>query len=395
MSGIVGFFAFSDRWNVARFTYYGLLALQHRGRGAVGISLLEGRRFSSSKKTGDVEDLRTDGLRGWASVGYVGKSDEFPLIIKNSSIVIDGIADRPSLESLAEDPLILNKRKFAFISLNKEGKLVVGRDYWGLKPLYLGAFGFDMVVVSSEPSAIWAVGGELRREIQPGEVLEIDRWGLRSNVLESRRRVCSLEFVYLSRLDSTLSNASIYKTRLKLGELLAMEYPLAADVVVGVPETGVPMALGYSRVSGIPMELGFVRTGSHVRTMGLEDQFMRLVGAQLKLNPIREAFDGKKVILVDDSMVTGNTLRNTVQWVRRSGATEVHVLLGSPPLIRGCPYGMDVPDSNKLITSEGEHIERIVGANSIHWLSMKAMYEAIGNSDLCTFCMGGRGGEEP
>ncbi|BBD71741.1 amidophosphoribosyltransferase [Sulfodiicoccus acidiphilus] len=388
MSGIVGLLAFSDTWNVVKFTYYGLIALQNRGRGVAGLALVNDDLQQIIGTKGEASELEVEGARGWASIGYVGRDRKYPLQLGSQVIVVDGIASDDELIRALEDPT--QPLKFSFISLTKNGTLTVRRDSFGLKPLYLGSFGFDVVMVASEPSAIWAVGGELRRELDPGELLVIDRMGLSMRPSKrEKRRTCSLEYIYMSRLDSVLSDVPIYQARVKLGELLAKDYPINADVVVGVPETGIPVAIGYSRASGISFELGFVKMGSYVRTMGIDDPFMRLVGAQLKLNPIKSVFDDRRVILIDDSMVTGNTLRNTVQVVRRAGAKEVHVLLASPKLVRSCPYGVDVPDSRFLV-NEGDVYKRI-GADSLRWITIESMYRALGTRELCTLCMGGQG----
>lgn len=170
---------------------------------------------------------------------------------------------------------------------------------------------------------------------------------------------------------------------------MARERRVDADVVIGVPDTAIPYAIGYSRRTGIPLELGFVRTGSSIRTMLASDYFLKIVGIQLKLNPIKSSVKGKKVVLIDDSMVTGRTLKNVVFSLRSLGAREVHVLIASPKLISNCPYGMQIPEERELITANlsDEEVARVIGADSIYWLSLEGLYRAVGHRNLCLGCM--------
>jgi len=174
----------------------------------------------------------------------------------------------------------------------------------------------------------------------------------------------------------------------KIGEQLAEEKKIDADVVIGVPDTAIPFAIGYSKKSGIPYDLGFTRTGSPIRTMLASDDFLKIIGVQLKLNPIKYVVKGKRVILIDDSMVTGRTLKNTVFALRSLGAKEVHVLIGSPKLISKCPYGMEVPEEKDLIAANlsEEEIAKVIGADSIYWLSLEGLYKVLGKS-ICVGCM--------
>ena len=209
----------------------------------------------------------------------------------------------------------------------------------------------------------------------------------------SRRAYCSFEYVYYARPDSVMNGIHVYEVRRRIGLLLAKENPVEADVVIGVPETAIPFAMAYSQATGIPVEMGFMRTGRSVRTAIKPTQFERLVGVQLKLNPIRAAVKGKRVVLIDDSVVRGTTLRNTVYLLRKRGAKEVHVRIGSPAIVARCPYGTAVPPEDELIgrALKPDEIAQVIGADSFSYLSVDGLTEAIGLSknSLCLGCFTG------
>ena len=394
MAGIIGIMAFDKIWNISKFLYYSLIGLQHRGYLRSGVVTLN-NGFSKIQGEKPPEDLKFS-LDGWAGIGYTGNSAYYPIIFDDVAIVVDGIIkNKELLNKVNKDPdttLKELKGAFSLIALTKEGQIIAYRDESGLKPLSIGAFGFDIAIVSSENVGINVIGGETRREINPGEMIIIDKYYIDSVKLkESNKSYCSIEYIYQSRIDSKINEREIYSLRVKIGEQLAKEKPLKGDTIIGVPDTALPFAVGYSRVSGIPLDLGFARTGSPIRTMLADDSFMKVVGVQLKLNTIKSAVYGKKVILIDDSMVTGLTLKNTVNSLRRMGAKEVHVLIGSPKLISYCPYGVDVPKSSDLIAANlnDEEIAKVIGADSIYWLSLKGLYDVIGIKSICVGCMTG------
>lgn len=394
MAGIVGILAFDKIWNVSKFLYYSLMGLQHRGYATSGVALLD-ERIRGKVRDVPPEDLDVE-LSGWAGIGYAGTRRGYPVITEEVAIVVDGVL-KVDLEQfsrkLVSDPegALLNSRgAFSLVALTADGNLIAYRDETGLRPLSLGGFGFDMGIVASEPVAMWVIGGEFRREIRPGELVVLSRLNVKSKQLkESKKAYCSIEYVYQARIDSFVNESEVYWARLKIGEQLAEERPVEADVVVGVPDTALPFALGYSRRLGIPLELGFTRTGSPIRTMLASDDFLKIVGVQLKLNPIKGAVHGKRVVLIDDSMVTGTTLKNTIASLRRLGAKEVHVLIGSPKLISRCPYGIEVPEEKELIAANlpEEEIAKVLGADSIHWLSMEGLRKALSSDHLCVGCM--------
>ena len=267
----------------------------------------------------------------------------------------------------------------------------------GVKPLEVGSIGFDMGILASETGALDVVGANHTGSVRPGEVVYLDPLSISRKMLETSRIAhCAFEYVYLARLDSFMEDRSINDVRERIGEVIADESPAInakEAVVIGVPETAIPFAMSYSRRRNIPMRMGFVRTGRHTRTALKTNQFERVAGVQLKLNPIKSSIRGKETILIDDSVVRGNTLKNTVLNLKRKGATKVHVRVGSPALIAGCPYGVEVPPRDELIgrNISEEEIADIIGADSFAYISTEGLAKAIGipREKLCMGCFTG------
>ncbi|AWR97556.1 amidophosphoribosyltransferase [Acidianus sulfidivorans JP7] len=396
MGGIVGILAFDKIWNISKFLKYSLMGLQHRGYSNTSVAILNEKIVKSDSNSAP-EDLEINS-EGWAGIGYTGSRGCKLQIFDEIALAIDGIT-KESPEQIAKivlkDPENLKNVKGAFsmIALSKEGEIIAYRDESGLKPLALGGFGFDLGIISSEMTGITVIGGDFRREVKPGELIIMNKYNIETKqLIEPKESYCSIEYIYQSRIDSYVNGKYIYDLRVKIGEELAEERKIDADTVIGVPDTALPFALGYSRKTGIPMNFGFTRTGSPIRTMLASDDFLKIVGVQLKLNPIKSAVFGKRVILIDDSMVTGTTLKNTVYNLRRLGAKEVHVLIGSPKLISYCPYEVEVPPSSELIAANlsDEEVSKVIGADSIYWLSLEGLYKVIGNNKLCVGCMLGK-----
>ncbi|BCU71399.1 amidophosphoribosyltransferase [Stygiolobus caldivivus] len=395
MGGILGIYAFDKIWNVSKFLYYGLIGLQHRGYSYSGITALNEKGFSTVLDNVAPEDLDIKGLEGWSGVGYSGTKGGYPMVTDYGVAVIDGVLRDPEnlLRSIYKDPesgLRESKGVFSLVFLTKDGRMIGYRDESGIKPLEIGGFGFDLAILSSETSGISVIGGEFKREIAPGEMVYIDQYSVSyAKIKEAKPQYCSIDIIYQSRIDSHVFNADIYDIRVKIGEQLASERKIEADVVIGVPDTAIPYAIGYSRKTGIPFALGFTRTGSPIRTMLASDEFLKVIGVQLKLNPIKASVKGKRIVLIDDSMVTGRTLKNTIFSLRSLGAKEVHVLIGSPKLVSYCPYGMEVPEEKDLIAANltDEEISKVIGADSIYWLSLEGLYKVIGHRNLCVGCM--------
>lgn len=360
MSGLIGIFAFDENWTVSRFLYYGLMGLQHRGQESAGIATFQENKFYRKAYRGLAEEAFKEGdlqeLKGNIGCGSVSTNPDLlqPLLVKNngrsmvlafSGALVDKNPEdfgsaliRESLRSDLDQAALTVMEKFrggySFIALTDDGRMVSGRDPMGIRPLCVGGLGFDLAVFASESSALDVIGSDLSREVEPGEVITTELFSVRRTLLHSRSKTayCSFEYVYYARPDSVVNSIPVYDVRRRIGLFLAKENPVEADVVIGVPETAVPFAMAYSQATGIPVETGFVRTGRSVRTAIKPTQFERLVGVQLKLNPIQTSVKGKRIILIDDSVVRGTTLRNTVYLLRKKGAKEVHVKIGSPAI---------------------------------------------------------------
>ncbi len=403
MGGILGIRAFGRGWRVAAFMRYGLLALQNRGSGGVRLATL-GQEFRESS-AGSAD--RLEDPPGEAGVGAVlSGHDSWFHVSEGLAVAGDGRPDegwQRFSDSLYEalrsrDPagavadLVAGAGgRYSFVALSREGFLVAGRDAAGSLPLEVGSMGFDMGAVASESAALEVMGFEHVASLRPGEVM------LMGPMEVERRRAgardpsaCSFEYVYYARHDSVVDGVPVYSVRERLGEVLAEEAPAEADVVIGVPETSLPVAAGYSRRSGIPLAFGFVSSVGRIRTAGLASPLERLAGVQLKLNVIGSSVEGRDVVLVDDSVVRGTTLRNVVWNMKRKGARRVHVRIGSPPLVGGCPLGR-VPPRDELISSGApeDAIAAVVGADSLRFLSLEGLLRALGRRGLCTACWGG------
>jgi len=437
LAGIVGIYAFDSLWRMARFTYYSLLALQHRGQESAGIVTCHEGGLSEYKSRSTVDRVfieeRLTAMRGWMSIGCVDaevRPEEFlqPVIVSKPikmAFCMDGkavnwqeLALKEGIRSESDVPAIamllskyvekhgpldgavklleVLKGGYCFVALTERGEMIAARSPSGLKPLVIGSFGFDYGVVASESCAIDVIGADYKADIFPGEVYLFTPYSIeKARAGGSDVTYCSFEYVYLARPDSYINDISVYEARARIGEALAEEHPVEGDVVIGVPETAIPFAMAYSNKTKIPIAMGFVRTGPHVRSAIKPTQFERLVGVQLKLNPIKAAIRGKRLILIDDSVVRGNTTKNTVTIMRNKlGVKEVHVRIGSPKIISHCPFGVEVPPEDELIARHltDEEVAAVVGADSFHWLSLEGLIKAIGLSrdKLCLGCFTGQ-----
>ena len=428
MPGIICIYPFGfgrENWKVARFLYYGLLALQHRGSESCSIITFDGE-FNITSRRGpvdeafDEEDLK--GLPGFMGAGMVSpKEGDLPITVsspKRLTLIYDGmpkLAEKRmeawrALAEMLSDEMAKTKDSleatakvlreveggYSFIALTEDQEVIIARDGYGVKPLEIGSLGFDLGAVASETSALDVLGMDHVSTVKPGEIIRFDPYSVerRSIGRSGNHRYCSFEYVYLARPDSVINGISVYGVRERIGEVLAEEKPVKADIVIGVPETAIPFAIGHSKASGVEMGLGFISTGRRVRTALKPSFFERLVGVQLKLNPIKDVVDGKDIILIDDSVVRGTTLRNTVWNLKRRGARRVHVLIGSPPLCSPCPYGEEIPPPDELVARSlsEEEMAEVVGADTLHFLTLKGLMKAIGlpPNALCLSCwMGG------
>ncbi|MBU7042502.1 MAG: amidophosphoribosyltransferase [Theionarchaea archaeon] len=389
MAGVLGIYAFEEIWNVSRFLFYGLVAIQNRGEEFSTVSVGK----DTLTVSGTPDNLDVTPLKGHAGIAGVFTKEEGFYSQDGVSIFYDGTLDVAQLAHKiaqgepVEDVLSTVEGAYSLLVL-KDNVLYATRDRHGIKPLCIGGIGFDMAVVSSESSALDVIGAEYSRDIKPGEVVVIDQHYIESIENGANQTAhCAFEYVYFSRPDSQVFGTSVHSVRKLIGEHLEGQ---EADVVIGVPETAIPFAMAYATKYDIPVDLGFVRTGRPTRTAIKPTQLERMIGVQLKLNPVRTAVAGKRVVLIDDSVVRGTTMRNTVSLLRRRGAKEVHVRIASPKLVAPCPYGVEVPTRDELIAVDNseEEIARIIGADSFSYLKVDTLKGLIG-LPVCTGCMTG------
>lgn len=450
MCGVFGVWAPGE--DVAKLTYFGLYALQHRGQESAGISVSNGRQILVFKDMGLVSQVfdentlesfsghlavghcrySTTGGSTWQNaqptfrptghgsiaLGHNGNlvntadlaqmvtdlpSDEDELDIhaaqlevstNDTSLVTALLAHHPdvSLEQRALEILPEIKGAFSFVWMN-EDTLYAARDPEGIRPLVLGRLDRGWVV-ASEDAALATVGASVVREIEPGELVVIDESGLRSHKFaEPERKGCVFEYVYLARPDATIAGRSVHEARVEMGRELARQFPVEADLVIPVPESGTPSATGYAEESGIPFGQGFVKNAYVGRTFIQPSQTLRQLGIRLKLNALEHMIRGRRIVVVDDSIVRGNTQRAQVRMLREAGATEVHVRISSPPVKWPCFYGIDFATRAELIANglDVDEIASSIGADSLGYISLDGMIEATGQpaSSLCTACFTG------
>jgi len=411
----------------ANLTYLGLYALQHRGQESSGIVSNDGTQFHQEKAMGLVAEIftkdRLKRLPGRSAIGHnrystAGSSDlknAQPLVVNfafgnlalahngnlinaqmlrneleaygaifqsttDSEVIVHLIAQ--SRQSLLLNRVIdaLNQVRGAFsITLLTDQGLIAARDPYGFRPLCLGRIK-DAWVVASETCAFDLIGAETVRDVEPGELILAEEGGLRSFYPFSKAKpaMCVFEHIYFARPDSRIYGHNVYATRKALGRQLAKEAYVAADIVIPVPDSGVPAALGYSEGSNIPFESGLIRNHYVGRTFIEPEQRIRHFGVKVKLNAVREILDGKRVIVIDDSIVRGTTSRKIVKMIRHAGAKEVHMRISSPPVISPCFYGIDTPTKKELIgaTHRIEEIRKYITADSLAYLSLEGMLAA-------------------
>ena len=441
MGGIIGMFD-KGNINVVAETYYGLIALQHRGQQSAGIAINNDGIITCYKEIGlvtDVFDEKILGiLKGDIALGHVrypASGHNFaanvqPIMVKykngNLSLAHDGnlinaeeirnqMEDEGMIFSTTTDSEVLAamiarsykgdiikaiqdalskvRGSYALIIMTND-KLIAVRDSLGFRPLVLGKLEGGYVL-SSETCALDTIGAQLVRDIKPGEILVIDKDGIESidNKANMPRKTCIFEYVYLARPDSIMDGLGIYKAREKAGRILAREQPADADIVIAVPDSGTPAAIGYANESHIPFSIGLIKNRYVGRTFIQPSQSVRELEIKLKLNPLKEYIKGKRVVMVDDSIVRGTTSKKIVKGLRNAGATEVHVRVSSPPVINPCYYGIDTPRKKELVgsvTSVKEIMERI-GADSLGYLSLRGLLESVESQGegFCTACFSG------
>jgi amidophosphoribosyltransferase len=437
--GVFGIFGHPE---AAKMAYLGLYALQHRGQESAGIASTDGANIHVHKSLGHVQEIFTPDviaqLPGEAAIGHTRYSTAGDTSLMNAQpVVIDcnkgklalghngnltnAIEVRRRLEhrgsifqSTSDTEVIvhliarssarnlsgaiadaLNQVEGAYsLLLLTRDEIYAIRDPRGFRPLCLGRLN-GAWVAASETCAFDLIDAEYVREVEPGEMVRISRSGIESIRFapEKPHQYCIFEHVYFSRPDSVVFGRPVNESRERLGRLLAQEHPAQADLVTPVPDSGVPAAIGFAAESGIPFQMGLIRNHYIGRTFIEPEQAIRDFGVKLKLNPVRRMLEGKRVVLVDDSIVRGTTSRKIVRLVREAGATEVHVRISCPPTISPCYYGVDTPRREELIGANNsvEQIRQFLGADSLGYLSLKSMRAAVEDTEgkFCTSCYTG------
>ena len=432
----------------ARTTYYGLYALQHRGQESCGIAVNNNRDITHYKDMGLVNDVFNDEiltkLDGKMAVGHVrysttGESmreNAQPLVLRyvKGNIAIAHNGNLVNKDELAQELSVtgaifqtttdtemiaytiakerLNSKSveeavektinhlvgaFSLIVMSPQ-KLIAARDPWGFRPLCMGKKG-DAIVFASETCALDSVGAEFVRDIEPGEIVVVQDGKIstiRTHVGKKPHTMCIFEYLYFARPDSIIEGQSAHDSRMLAGKYLAQEFPVEADVVIGVPDSGLSAAMGYAKESGIPYDIGFVKNKYIGRTFIQPSQAMRENSVRIKLNVLKSTVEGKRVVMVDDSIVRGTTSKRIVSLLRHFGATEVHVRSSAPPFMFPCYFGTDVPSKDQLVacnyTMDG--IKELIGADSIGFLSVNSLEKIIPNAN-CQFCDGCFSGKYP
>lgn len=431
--GILG----KEAIEAASITYYGLYALQHRGQESAGIAVSNNKEIECHKAMGLVSEVFNESLietlEGNLAIGHVrysttGSSNVInaqPIIGKyklgsiaiahngnlvnadiirelledggcifqtsnDSEVILNLIARgaKRGIEKAVVDAIQAIKGSYAIVILAGD-KLIGVRDPNGIRPLCIGRLN-DNYILCSESCALDAVGAELVRDVRPGEIVIIDKEGLKSIDFNERAKheICSFEYIYFARPDSIIDGINVYEARFKAGEKLYEENPVEADVVIGVPDSGMAAAMGYAKASGIPYGIGFVKNKYVGRTFIAPSQSIREKAVAVKLNPLKINVQGKRVVLIDDSIVRGTTSRRLVELLRKAGATEVHFRAASPVVKYPCYFGIDTPYRKELIGAQLEvsKIKEEIGADSLTYLSLEGLLKSLGGVNR--FCLG-------
>ncbi|MEH7156398.1 amidophosphoribosyltransferase [Neobacillus drentensis] len=437
--GIFGVWGHQD---AAQLTYYGLHSLQHRGQEGTGIVVSDGKQLKGVKGEGLVAEIFTTEamkeLTGTSAIGHVryatagggGYENVQPLLFhsQTGSLALAHNGNLVNVNSLkhqleaqgsifqtssdtevlahlmkrsgysdskdrAKNALSMLKGAYAYLIMT-EDELMVALDPHGLRPLSLGCLG-DAYVVASETCAFDVIGAEYIRDIRPGELLIINNQGITSEqfAVSSTKAICMMEYIYFSRPDSNIQGINVHTARKNLGKRMAIEAPFEADVVTGVPDSSISAAIGYAEAAGIPYEMGLIKNRYVGRTFIQPSQSLREQGVKMKLSPVRGVVEGKRVVMVDDSIVRGTTSKRIVTMLKDAGATEVHVVITSPPIKNPCFYGIDTSTKEELIASDKsiEEMRQLIGADTLTFISVEGMIEAIGKKDgdgTSGYCLG-------
>ncbi|MCR4703483.1 MAG: amidophosphoribosyltransferase [Saccharofermentans sp.] len=439
-----GIFGIHGSRDCACDVYYGLFSLQHRGQESCGIATNDDASIECVKGMGLVSDVlsseKISNLKGDIAIGHVRYStsggsvpeNAQPIVtqyskgtlsiahngnLTNADILKRDLEDKgaifhtttdseviayliaskrsstPSVEEAVKEVMGMIKGGYALLVMSPR-KLIAARDPFGLKPLVMGKLD-SAVIFCSETCALEAVGAEFIRDIEPGEIVTVENGKITSldSGIKRKMKKCVFEYIYFARPDSVIDGISVAVARREAGRILARKHPCDCDIVIGVPESGIDAALGFSSESGIPYEKGFVKNSYVGRTFIKPSQEQRKQAVKIKLNPISSVVKGKRVVIIDDSIVRGNTIANQVNMLRNAGAVEVHVRISSPPFMHPCYYGTDVPDEKYLIACNHTipEICGIIGADSLGYLDCGDLDEMLGGDDhrYCDACFTG------
>lgn len=445
--GVFGVYC-REAGDVASLAYYALYSLQHRGQESCGIVVNDDGVFTSYRDVGLVGDVFTPERilslgQGNIGVGHVrygttgndNKRNVQPILVNHHKgrmalahngnltnanelrselesrgsifqttsdteviayIIVQERLKQPSIEEAVYAAMDRIEGAYSLV-LSSPSKLIAARDPRGFRPLCMGELKDGSVVFVSESCALDAIGAKFVRDIQPGEIVVVDKNGVRSDTRRCNtapRNLCVFEFIYFARPDSVIDGSSVQVARQRAGAFLALDHPVQADVVIGVPDSGLDAALGYSRQSGIPYAMGFIKNKYIGRTFISPTQALRESEVNIKLNPIRTAVEGKRVVLVDDSIVRGTTSKRIVNLLRAAGAKEVHMRISAPPFIAACYYGTDIDDPSKLIANNHsvDEIAALIGADSLGYLSLADVEKLADQTapGFCTACFSGK-----
>lgn len=436
--GVFGIYA--PKREVARLTYYGLYALQHRGQESAGIAVSDGGEINAYKGMGLVSEVFTDQtlaeLQGHMAIGHVRYSTTGSSLVANAQPIVvhyqDGMIalahngnltnaaelrqelagtgavfhttvdteaivnliarnSRGSMEDALSKTMIDLRGAYALVIMTVD-KLMGVRDPFGIRPLCIGKINGGYCL-ASESCALDTIGAEFLRDVEPGEIVTIDEEGIhsRKGMFGATRAMCSFEYIYFARPDSTIDGLNVLETRRKMGVELAKEYPVDADLVIPVPDSGRAAALGYAQTLGITFEEGFVKNRYVGRTFIKPTQEMREIAVRLKLNANQSVLKGKKVVMIDDSIVRGTTSSKLIDMVRAAGAKEIHLLISSPPVLHPCYYGIDTAEREQLIATQMDvkGICKHVGADSLYYLSEEGLKRTLQDKTGCLACFNG------
>ena len=446
--GVFGIYS-KDTMDVASQTYFALYALQHRGQESCGIVVNDKGILSYHKDLGLVPDVFNEGnLRklgmGNIAIGHVrysttGKSNRSnaqPLVVRHikgpmaiahngnlvnardlrekyelnggifhntndTEVISYAITEQrliqPSIEKAVEQAMYKFKGAYSLVIMSPK-KLIAARDPQGFRPLCMGETETGAIVFASESCALDSIGARFIRDVEPGEIIIVDKNGAHSLKTHCGQKtsMCVFEYVYIARPDSVIEGSSVHQARLNAGKKLWQESPVEADVVVGVPDRGLDAALGFSMASGIPYGVGFIKNRYVGRTFIQPSQSQRSNSVRIKLNVIKDVVKGKRVVLIDDSIVRGTTSARIVNLIREAGATEVHMRISSPPFTNPCYFGIDIDSKENLIACQMsiEEIAKEIGADSLGYLSIEGV-KNIAENAKCNFCTGCFTGEYP